>query len=272
MNWGGTILTSINLSLRTVTLLLHLYGIRLLCRDSWKKHFLLINVALTNIMMCICSYLKLILKLTNAKDAERYLIGVVATGFLLTYFASLFLITLQRFLEVYLHMAYEASVFEIQKQHICFTSWFFSLVYIGAASIALTLGVSKYMIYDLIPHIYESVWQGILVLQFILVYGYIYVKFRESRNLPFSGNSHIQPFLRRRKVFVPFLVVFSFIILDTVPGVLLNFSSGYNINLITFLYTLDMLCNSFLYIFIRKDVRRQLVRRIEAERNAMNML
>ena len=266
MNWGGTILEGVNLSLRTVTLLLHLYGIRLLCRDSWKKHFLLINVALTNIMMCLCSYLKLILKLTDAEHAERYLIGVVATGFLLAYFASLFLITLQRFLEVYLHMAYEGSVFDIQKQQICATSWLFSLLYICAVSIALRLGVSKHLLYDLIPHIYESVWQGILVLQFVLVYGYLYVKFRESRNLP-----HMRPFLRRRTVFVPFIVVLSFIILDTVPGVLLNFLSGYNINLITFLYTLDMLCNSLLYIFIRKDVRRQLVRRIEEERITMNL-
>lgn len=267
MNWGGTILEGVNLSLRTITLLLHLYGIRLLCHDSWKKHFLLINVALTNIMMCLCSYLKLILKLTDAKYAERYLIGVVATGFLLAYFASLFLITLQRFLEVYLHMAYEVSVFGMQKQHICVTSWLFSVLYISAVSIALHLGVSKHLIYDLIPHIYESVWQGILVLQFILVYGYLYVKFRESRKLPCDGggNSHMRPYLRRRTVFVPFIVVFSFIILDTVPGVLLNFSSGYNINLITFLYTLDMLCNSLLYIFIRKDVRRQLVRRIEED-------
>ena len=223
--------------------------------------------------MCLCSYLKIALKVSCKEHAERFLIGVVATGFLLVYFASLFLITMQRLLEVYLHMSYEGSVFEIQKQNICIVSWLFSLVYIAVVSIALCLGVSQNMIYNRIPYVYESVWQAVLVLQFLLVYGYLYGKFRESQKKTRS-DSRAFPYLRRRStLFVPFIVVLSFIILDTVPGVLLSVLSDYNINLITFLYSLDMLCNSLLYIFIRKDVRGQLVRRaMEDERSPIHHL
>jgi len=39
------------------------------------------------------------------------------------------------------------------------------------------------------------------------------------------------------------------------------FLTEYNINVITFLYSLDMLCDSLLYIFIRKDVCEQIKRR-----------
>lgn len=244
----------VNVGVRSITLLLHLYGIHLLWRDKWKKHFLLINVALTNVAMCCCSFAKLALTLLRNEIALRYLLGIVATGFLVTYFGSLFLLTVQRFLEVRLHMSYSNSFFEMHKQRICALIWISSLLYAVIMTVALHHGVSEHVIYDTIPHVYEMVWQFVLVLQFFIVYGYLYGKFRQSGKTPS---------LKRRTIFVPFIVVFSFIIFDTVPGILLYFlSTEYNIkNVITLLYSLDMLCNSLLYIFIRKDVRGQIARR-----------
>jgi len=251
-SWEDFIFEGVNLGVRSITLLLHLYGIHLLWRDNWKKHFFLINVALTNVAMCVCSCTKLVLVLLENEHAVRYLLGIIATGFLLSYFESLFLLTVQRFLEVFLHMSYTNSFFETHKQRICAISWLSSLVYITAMTVALHRGVPEHIIYDTVPHVYETVWQFVLVLQFFVVYGYLYTKFRQSGKTPS---------LRRRTLFVPFIIVFSFIIFDTVPGILMYFLTEYNINVITFLYSLDMLCNSLLYIFIRKDVREQIKRR-----------
>lgn len=255
MRLEDTIFTGFTIGVSVLTIILHSYGIHLLVKTNWEKHFLIINLSCTNILLCANTITYNVLKILLIETPLYYLAGIVGFSIVVSYFVSLFLLTKERFIEVYLHLRYCNSWFDRNKIRLSVAGWILSVSYIIVMTTLWKLGFSEELIYYVIPRTNEAVWQSVLVLQFVLVYGYLYVKFQRAQR----ENQVLRHGLKRKNIFAPFFVVFSFIMLDTVPGVWMHFQEHeHSTNVIPLLYSLDLLCNSILYVFLRKDIREHL--------------
>lgn len=251
----------ISLPLSAIVVLLHLYGIYMLWRVGVlgsSKYVLIASFSLSNILFAMHNLVRFPVH-RHFPEVFVYL-SVVVEGLRLPFYGNMVLLTLERFLEVYLHMLYYESFFNKRKFYLALFLWLLFLGWVFGSVTALYMHVALEKIVYVVSIPFSLVAHSIIIVQFVLVYAYVYVKMRRQNRLVLlfrnEGSS-----ASRRKIFIPFFIVLTFIFFDTVPDLFIIFAGKEYSSWILLLFRLDTLFNAVIYLFLQPRVKRRLSKR-----------
>jgi len=253
----------ISLPLSAVVVLLHLYGIYMLWRVgvlSSSKYVLIASFSLSNILFAMHNLVRFPIY-AHFLDVYMYL-SVVVEGVRIPFYGMMVLLTLERFLEVYLHMLYYESFFNKKKFYLALLLWLLFLAWTIGSVTALYMGIPLEKIVFVISVHFSLAAHSIIIVQFLLVYAYVYVKILLFKNGENSAS--------RRKIFIPFFIVLTFIFFDTVPDLFIIFAGKKYSSWILLLFRLDTLFNAIIYMFLQPVVKQRIGNRLR-KRNIIKL-
>lgn len=239
----------VSIILSALVICLHILGIFLLWKTKhMKKDMTILSISLTNIIFSV--YCIMCFGMNNEMMCKYS--TIIVSGVIIPFHVSLILLTLERFFEVYFHMTYHLSCFYRYRVHMCVTVWI--LWPVMSSIVTLATMYEKYeRIKTYIFSYFDTFGQITVAICFFSVYTYLYIKFRTT----LGG----QAVIRHKKLFMPFFIVLTFTIFEVIPGILVSAKELHSEVIIWYLYSVDMLSNALLYIFIQPNVRELLKRK-----------
>ena len=204
----------------------------------------------------------------NSNSVTEYVAKGVIISLLAVYQLSLIHQTMDRFLDVCLHMRYNAIVTKKRTVYLLSSYWVVGIL-LGVTEILLGVYVFPFFT---IWKIATSTWiaAGVLItLNAIVTYSYFLCKVRKVHKK--QASFHTQRYQHRGalhsslgKFKVPFLMVLTYILLNFLSAILATV--GHNICSDSMYYTAEMIfvgglvCDSFIYVFLQKEVRQILMK------------
>ena len=194
--------------------------------------------------------------------------------------STLVVMTLNRFLEVYLNIRYEVYVTRRKTLFIIFGIWITGLVSSAVLLICLRfLDNFNAILYNGLAYLWTIV-EIIVLLNGTIVYLYIYRKCRNNRsrvsnvvsqnNVNSDGNENRQNRLKKRKVFIPAFITITFFLFAFIPDTVyfimhLYATSSFNSLIGTLLYHIIFAINTIsdviIYVvLLQRDIRTVLLK------------
>jgi len=189
------------------------------------------------------------------------------------YFTMLFM-TLDRLSAVVLGIKYQRYWWVGRTKKVLATIWFVGFM-LAVCTCVILLYLLKWSDGNILNnlgtiavlftvfHNCQIVSSPVFVVTALSTYAVIFWKYRKSRNeLRLSGSSNENgqqnPRLRFR---IPALIIFTFVIFDSVPLFIwaMSFKSWYSLEVCQILYPLGYMADALIYIFLQQEVRKQLV-------------
>ena len=236
--------------LPSLVLILHIIGQYLLWKTNQrKKEIFIVSVSLSNIVFCV--YVILCFPLDYFIPGICMHSTIAISGAIIPFHGSLILLTLERFLEVYYHMKYKLSWFFRNRVTLCLIIWvawpmLFLIIMVAFYKYQIPYEKIRYFLFTY----FDTAGQLMVTFHFLFVYIYLYYKTRDiSRDRMHS------------KLFLPFLLVLTFTVFETIPALIFVVRGHFHI-LVWLLYCMDMLCNVLFYIFLQPNVRKLLYKKI----------
>ena len=204
---------------------------------------------------------------SNGHSVTEYVAKGLIICLIAVYQLSLIHQTMDRFLDVYLHIRYSAIITKRRTVCLLCSYWVLSAL-LGTTEILLGVYVFPFFT---IWSIATSMWiaaAALITVNAIVTYSYFLSKVRKvhKRQLSLHPQRHDQKRLKRsfRKFKVPFLMVVTYILLNFLGAILATV--GHKICSDSMYYTAEMLfvcgmaCDSFIYIFLQREVRQLLLK------------
>ena len=275
------------LFLYSIAILLHLLGLFLLSnqKQSSNQDIIIMNLSIAELGMCMFDIVQNILSRLPKQHFNHAIIIVTGCGFFVIPFLIIVtFLTLDRFFEVYLNIKYQMHFNKLKIGAILALAWITGII----TAIVLLYKKLRYhlnvraLIYKFMLPTLES----ILFVICVLVYGYIYYKYRKSRKpkhsighfrsrsifsnckiYPLQKNSNKRKYstvFKKRKLFAPFLIIVTLILFVIVPD-MLNLYLFYIYkktdgkiwsNILLCLYSAGFIVDAVIYVFIQSHVRR----------------
>jgi hypothetical protein len=237
--------------LTVINMIEHSLGSFLLYRRR-KEFMLLFLFSTCNLIYSAVNFGFFIVTITHT-SAKVYVI--YATLMRIPFFWLMIMLTLERFLVIFLHLRYKNSLFERYKITLSMLSW---VVFI----ILTTVTVILYKVYNygnfynnLIRTEYHLLGHFIVIVVFAGCYGYIYIKLKKLR---LSQNAVYEN--RKWKIFVPFIIVLSFLIFRGITEIVTVFHLKKLQLYIVFIYNLDFTMNGIAYVFLQPTLRKDFLK------------
>ena len=172
------------------------------------------------------------------------------------------MLTVDRFLRVYLNIKYPIYVTEKRVKVVIFLSYFLGICYL----ILLSLVGSSYWKEKIWYSYVSPIYMTILILVFLFTNLYIYLKIRAGRS-SLQG----QPTNQRQNIAIiaPFLIVATFFVLIVIPnGVLLAlgqtsklaYDNPYALQISSLLLFINFTVDALIYILIHNSIRNKFFR------------
>jgi len=260
--------------LHSIAISLHLLGIFLLSQQIKKDRShqvpIMLNLSIAEIFMSVFDVAYNIMIVNGVdENISIYVYTVQCTCFVVSCFLILTLLTLDRFFEVYLNITYPVF-FTRRVVYMCLLScWLIGF------SLGILLCSLRYAIgIDTLDVVFKVLFPGFEIIFFssaVITYSYIYSKFRKLSRDPIRNASSSQS-LKKRKFFVPTLIIFTFFWFAIIPDQLHLFlfyiygiGSTTFLNAILLLYVIGFICDAVIYIFFQKTtykILRKFLRRI----------
>lgn len=209
---------------------------------------------------------------------QYYVMVTLITGFYFFYVLSMILITLDRFLEIFLNITYPLYITNRRVKYTLAGLWVICMLISISVSIVdkLYLFLESDECYTDMTYIYMGCDVAFITIA-ILAYGYIFQKFRKTRKLPFhtryltENNSNesysiVKIFINSR-FYVYLLLIASYFFLDAIPNSIdLTFThhsshSTYT-QIVKFCCQLSYFIDALIYIFLQPSVRRLLLEKL----------
>ena len=231
-----------------LVMLFHPLGIYLLLKETeFDSRFYLANLSMTEIFRSLFAMLFLTLKTKSILAAN--ICVMLSHSFKTPYYYSMFILTLDRFCEIYYHLSYPGTWFYKNKMIAIMIGWICWVGHVGflfifSASHNFRIAVMKEAING--GNMIHLILSCILVLQFIIVYGYITVKIfviNQRSTLKFG--------------LVPFLVVGTFVLLNFIPDVVVAIDRPYFLTYAILSITVNSLTDVMIYVFLQKQIRQR---------------
>ena len=275
------------LFLYSIAILLHLLGLFLLSnqKQSSNQDIIIMNLSVAELGMCMFDIVQNILSRLPQHDLNNNIIIVAGCGFFVIPFLIIVtFLTLDRFFEVYLNIKYQIHFNKFKIGAILALAWITGII----TAVTLLYKKLRYHV-NVRTLIYKYMFPTLETTLFIicvLVYGYIYYKYRKSkkpkhstshfRSRPMFSNSKIYPLqknshkrkystvFKKRKFFAPFLIIVTLILFVIVPD-MLNLYLFYIYektdckawsNILLSLYSAGFIVDAVIYVFIQNHVRR----------------
>ena len=255
----------ITLPLSGIVVLLHFYGIYMLWRVrelSSSKYVLIASFSFSNIAFAFHNLIRFPIH-DNFPVVYTYL-SLIVEGLRIPFYGTMVLLTSERFLEVYLHMRYYNSCFNKHKLMLALSLWLMFVIWSIGSTTALALKVPMNSIAVWISINFSLAAHFVIIIQFLIVYAYVYKKMREHKKSTLLTTQNCQPtttVASRRRVFIPFFIVLTFIIFDTVPDLFIIFAGMAYSSWILLLFRLDTFFNAVIYLFLQPRIKKRLSRR-----------
>lgn len=263
------------LPLYIVSLILHGMGtyvlLTLRSRRS-NQDTIILNLSVSEIFMSLFDLTQNILSRYVAhKDAPtNYLTIIQCTLFVLPNFLILFILTLDRLLEVYLNIKYKVYVTKSKTRlqlRVCWCTGCACAIVIITLRVTIYKDVARYIFMYIFPIV-----EGLLFLFAVTTYIYIYRRLLRNQRPPThypSVHGNIQTTTRSIKLFPPFLILITFFIFAIAPDVANLFlfyiydEVGTNLhsNILLTLYVIGFICDALIYIFLQSHIRHWLKRK-----------
>lgn len=249
MEW----LYSVTLALTTLAFTLHICGMYLLLkkRFSTNQRFLLLHLSTSEIGFCVGTFTRIGLIFCGYKTSSEYAV-VVVHSLHFPFYIGIFLLTLERFLEIYLHMYYINCWFYKRKKVLSIISWC-----IGIAHISLTFFIHK--VYGItveeilnIDNKFFMVLSLLLAIVFGFVYTYIFLSLQK-----------LEIKKRRRTLrhaLIPFFIALSYIFFMAIPDIIIitHTATDRTMDYMRLLWRINLIGDAIIYIFLQPSIRRRL--------------
>lgn len=244
------------MTLSFLVIILHISCLIILWRyDKPKNQCFLISVILSEM---IFSALQIAFYLMQNKVHQTLYSALTLWSFCMNipYCGGLILLTLERYLEVYLHIKYYRSFFYLHRLKLCFGLWLIMVVcYISAIlGVFLKFNPSMDKIYD-INITCLVVIHAVIVCLFMFVYIYLYKLFRKNRQI------------KTTKVFTPFFIVLTFICFLTIP--IMVYLYGFpdtDETWVLVLNRVNSITDGLLYVLFNPKIRGKLFRKYRSSK------
>lgn len=235
----------------------HLIGAYLLFRRRREFTILLFFSTCNLIYACVnIGYFSVIAAKCGKRTTDIYVI--YATSMRIPFYWLMIMLTIERFLVVYIHLRYSNSWFDRHKEKLCIASWVTYIVFCVSVNIAyVKLDSSSNFYNDLLRTKYTLLGHLLIVVIFVSVYGYIYWKIRILKTQVVM-NDRLET--RKWKVFVPFFIVLSFLIFRGITELVAVFHLKTLKVYIVWIYSFDFFVNGIVYIFLQPVLRRDFKR------------
>lgn len=275
--------------LYTIPFCLHVVGIYLLLRVNRRsfvnatQRVYLINFSAAEILLCKCKVLHRVLFVRNYKEAATYIETVQTSGVFLYCMLIMILLTVDRFLEVYLSLQY----------YVYWSKHKTKLALIGAIVLSVLLAIFNCILhalgYEISRYIVSMyMWpctEILFLLTAMITYSYLMRKLYNNRKqirklkkdlekqeTNYSVTIRRVQSLRKTKrgVYVPALLIITFVLFWMVPDQIDFYHAITDREIKPFLnvainvcYVLAIILDAFIYIFTLKSVRKLFCRYLQ---------
>lgn len=228
--------------------LIGIYCFKIFSRWKYTQTYFIASLSICNVFFALTNIVRYSLAKLTTDDILNYL-DMFSQGLNFPFYTVLFSLTMDRFLEIYLHLRYTNSIFVQHGQKICHASWTITIIYfVTISTLYKTIELDVWLIEITFAKIFMTLSTFVLV-TFSIVYGYIFYKIRTARK---RRGQH-----GRAKIFVPFFIVLSFILFVAIPDTILVFKSSLNLYALLF-YRLNGVFDAFVYMFMHPVIRRMI--------------
>ena len=219
----------------------------------------------------------------------KYFGIVTETTIMFLYYASMLFTVIDKFLEIFLNLKYPLYFNVNKATYIISATWLIGIV------LCVTVIVSEHL-FGYINHLHRKYFFVSFDILFIIIsiscYSYIFVKYTQSRTNPHqigysestensqiiqtqstssSAVKNIFNIFRKSRFYISVLLILNFLLLTVIPDLFVFFIIE-NINhhihrnimtvIINILYEISLLVDAWIYIYINKQVRRILWRKL----------
>jgi len=268
----------IPLPLYLLAITLHVFGCFIITtklKYRRNQDRIILNLSIAEIGMACSDVTQNILMMMLPVNSKvvRYLTIMQCCVFVFPCFLVVTVLTLDRFLEVFLNIRYFCFVSTLKMQQTLVICWCCGFVLI-AVLVPLASVVHYHHIAATIFIYLFPITEGTFLVIAIFSYAYIYTKFRQLHKLPgiktLEHKGEYKKIERRRhRVFAPFLIVLTFVAFVIIPD-LANmmlfyvFKNGTNFhsNLLLTFYALGFISDAVIYIFVQRHIKRHAVRTV----------
>lgn len=257
-----TLFENIPIPLYLLSIMLHSIGIFLLLTLQHRRNqdIIMMNLSIAEISMSLCDFSQNILSRYHNVSAFHIKILTITqcSLFVVPSFLIMIVLTVDRFLEVYLNIKYHTYVGKFKVKVSLSICW---CIGISIASILLPL---KFLSINsdaiIFKFIFPSV-EGTFLLIALVCYIYIFNKFKEMKRTP-TVPSIVRNKLKCARIFPPFLIILTFAMFvvapDTVNLYLFYISekgTNFHANILLLFYVLGFISDAVIYIFLQKSMR-----------------
>ena len=242
-----TYIDILNHLLFIMNVILHSVGLYLISKASKefkRRNAQIVNISVATILLGLVHEIRGFLPARN--EVRPYLLELKLT-FKIPYYFSMIILSIDRFCAVYMHLRYPGSWIARSAFKMIPIPWSFQLF------IMIPVFAFREKMKNPLRTI-TTITNILTVGVFFVVYPYLFLRFRRMLKKELYPADHVKK--ERRKVFAPFTVMLTFIILQTIP-VTIAFSTTL-IKTVHPLLMVDGLVNGVIYIFLQREIRLRL--------------
>ena len=257
-----TLFENIPVPLYLLSIMLHSIGIFLLLTLKHRRNqdIIIMNLSIAEISMSLCDFSQNILSRYHNVSAFHIKVLTITqcSLFVVPSFLIMIVLTVDRFLEVYLNIKYHTYVHKFKVKVSLSICW------CAGMSIAILLLTLKFRSINSAAIIFKFIFpsvEGMFLLVALVCYIYIFNKFKEMKKTP-TVPSIVRKKLECARIFPPFLIILTFgmfvVAPDTVNLYLFYISekgTNFHANILLLFYVLGFISDAVIYIFLQKSMR-----------------
>ena len=268
MNITSVILCSALTILSAFAILLHALGLYLLHKPNSlevNQKLYLIQMSILEILLIVCQNITIYSKIFVKNTLFHEYASLISYAVGLSWNNVLIMLTFDRFLQVYLNIKYMLYITERKTKIIIF------FCYLVGICFGLLLTVLNVMLYSgagIMRSYFYPMYGTILVIIFLVTYLYIYKRIRVVRITQRVQSTNHRRNRQRRGIFVPFWIMFTFIIFILVPGTIFVFVfdtlkyEKYMPYIWRLFWSIGFISDALIYIIFNEPMRKIFLRLI----------
>ena len=211
---------------------------------------------------------------------QDYIDSIYSTTFYILYYMSMYYLTLDRLLAVRLNLRYSLCCTTRKAKYILVATWLFGIT-IGLSSVLISNGQESISYESYKISVYLSCGIGYIIIA-VVTYIMLFKKYKNSLTMQTrntrTGSSDVPPTIFKvffqSKFYISILLVTSFLVFMVIPELVYLFYGlrvGFDfpedsilIFIIDILFAFSDLIDAYIFIFLKKNVRSLLFRKLHA--------
>ena len=271
----------LEITLFSVTALVHILGIYVLIKHSRliarNQRTYLLSLSASEMSLSIGHIMLNIVYLVCSSHLPKSIwVAVIEIiyydGVWIVNLTTMIMLTLDRFAEVLLNLKYELYITRRKTLVVVGSIWLFGIL--TTVTFIILHFIYNIHYFNISYRYIYPILDTVVVSNAIMVYSYIYIKrFNINKQILPSDQDYALPSnsvgkqRKKRKFFVPFLILITFVLFVYIPDLIyftnisLRNEDDWFTRVSTVLYSINMLLDAVIYIFLQRGVRKFIVRK-----------